>query len=109
MNQSPIEFAAYLAEQYGKEVADRYLNPKALPGIRCCHCNSIDHGVIYTRDDASGIKRRRQCKECGEKFSTIETVDVATTQIMQLQRRFQNLERVKSLLAELAEAMEGIN
>lgn len=44
--------------------------------MRCPFCNNTDTAVKDTRpnDDASSIRRRRQCPECLSRFTTIERV-----------------------------------
>ena len=41
--------------------------------MRCPHCQSENTHVIDTTHDAKGgIRRRRECEDCGERFSTYE-------------------------------------
>lgn len=44
--------------------------------MRCPKCTSIDDKVIDSRISREGntIRRRRECTECGARFSTIETL-----------------------------------
>ena len=43
--------------------------------MHCPFCRHIDSRVMDSRtsDDGSNIRRRRQCPECGARFSTLET------------------------------------
>lgn len=43
--------------------------------MHCPFCRHIDSRVMDSRtsDDGSSIRRRRQCPECGARFSTLET------------------------------------
>lgn len=43
--------------------------------MRCPHCRSDDSRVVDSRafDDGLGIRRRRECAECGRRFTTTET------------------------------------
>ncbi len=43
--------------------------------MHCPFCRNDDSRVVDSRtsDDGTSIKRRRQCPECGKRFSTIET------------------------------------
>jgi hypothetical protein len=42
-------------------------------GIRCLSCNCAHHFVLETRQVAGGrIMRRRQCRHCGRKVTTVE-------------------------------------
>ncbi len=42
--------------------------------MRCPHCGDTNHKVIDTRDAADGIRRRRRCENCGQRFTTYEHV-----------------------------------
>ncbi len=43
--------------------------------MNCPFCRNSDSRVVDSRsvDDGTSIRRRRQCPECGRRFSTIET------------------------------------
>ena len=40
--------------------------------IRCPKCNSANQGVYDTRQFEHGRQRKRKCKECPERWTTIE-------------------------------------
>ncbi|VWL85253.1 transcriptional regulator NrdR [Oceanivirga miroungae] len=40
--------------------------------MRCIVCKSEDTGVIDSRVIGNQVKRRRECKNCGKRFTTIE-------------------------------------
>lgn len=42
--------------------------------MRCPHCDAEKHKVVDTRDTGDAIRRRRQCEECGQRFTTYEHV-----------------------------------
>ena len=44
----------------------------------CPFCQHVDSRVIDSRvsDDGATIRRRRACEACGERFSTIETIEL---------------------------------
>jgi transcriptional repressor NrdR len=42
--------------------------------MRCPHCGHTQHKVIDTRDAADGIRRRRRCENCDQRFTTYEHV-----------------------------------
>ena len=42
--------------------------------MRCPHCGHNKHKVIDTRDAADGIRRRRRCENCDQRFTTYEHV-----------------------------------
>jgi len=45
--------------------------------VRCPGCGSIDDKVVDSRqaEDGAAIRRRRECLECGRRFTTYERVD----------------------------------
>jgi transcriptional repressor NrdR len=45
--------------------------------LRCPVCRSLDTKVLDSRDgrDGASIRRRRQCTECGHRFTTHERID----------------------------------
>ena len=45
--------------------------------MKCPVCNFTDSRVLDTRpiDDGGSIKRRRECSNCGKRFTTYEVVD----------------------------------
>ncbi|WP_068401181.1 transcriptional regulator NrdR [Kribbia dieselivorans] len=46
--------------------------------MHCPFCRHTDSRVIDSRatDDGSAIRRRRQCPECGRRFTTVETASL---------------------------------
>lgn len=46
--------------------------------MHCPFCRHADSRVVDSRstDDGTAIRRRRQCPECGRRFSTIETASL---------------------------------
>lgn len=46
--------------------------------MHCPFCQHTDTRVIDSRvsDDGATIRRRRECEACGERFSTIETIEL---------------------------------
>jgi transcriptional repressor NrdR len=46
--------------------------------VICPFCRYVDSRVVDSRstDDGMAIRRRRQCPECGRRFSTIETASL---------------------------------
>ena len=47
----------------------------------CPFCRNPDSRVVDSRiaDDGSAIRRRRQCPECGRRFTTVETASLTVT------------------------------
>lgn len=46
--------------------------------MRCLYCGCEDSKVIDSRsiDDTNSIRRRRECEECGRRFTTYESIEV---------------------------------
>ena len=46
--------------------------------MKCPYCKAEDTGVIDSRlsDDGDTVRRRRECKECGKRFTTYERVEL---------------------------------
>ncbi|MEJ5246163.1 MAG: transcriptional regulator NrdR [Caldilinea sp.] len=42
--------------------------------MKCPHCGHDAHRVIDTRTTGDAIRRRRQCEQCGQRFTTYEHV-----------------------------------
>ena len=49
--------------------------------MHCPFCRHGDSRVVDSRasDDGTSIRRRRQCPECGRRFTTVETASLAVT------------------------------
>jgi len=47
-------------------------------GVNCPFCRNTDSRVVDSRsaDEGASIRRRRQCPECGRRFSTVETASL---------------------------------
>ncbi|MDO4251656.1 MAG: transcriptional regulator NrdR [Rothia sp. (in: high G+C Gram-positive bacteria)] len=45
----------------------------------CPYCRHLDSRVVDSRttDDGAAIRRRRQCTDCGRRFTTVETTSVS--------------------------------
>ncbi len=46
--------------------------------MKCLYCNCTDSKVVDSRasDDDKSIRRRRECCDCGRRFTTYETIEV---------------------------------
>ncbi|MBI1298198.1 transcriptional repressor NrdR [bacterium] len=40
--------------------------------MHCPHCGNEDHKVVDTRDAGDAIRRRRECRNCGQRFTSYE-------------------------------------
>lgn len=52
--------------------------------MHCPFCNAEDTKVVDSRlaDDGSSVRRRRECTECGERFTTYETAQLRMPQLI---------------------------
>lgn len=63
----------------------------------CPYCNEVDTKVIDSRIAAEGaqVRRRRQCTECGERFTTFEVVEVVMPRIIKTNGRIEPYDQSK--------------
>ena len=66
--------------------------------MRCPYCGFADTKVIDSRDSEEGIRRRRECLSCGERFNTFERVQTVGLQVIKKDGRRQDFSREKVLL-----------
>jgi len=62
-----------------QRMPDRVIIPLMNEGLVCRKCGAADSGVTDSRPTLGGIRRRRECSVCGDRFSTLEipAVEVA--------------------------------
>jgi len=65
--------------------------------VRCPYCHFRDSKVTDSRANDDGIRRRRQCIACGERFTTVEAVQFSTVQILKRDGRREEFSREKLL------------
>ena len=65
--------------------------------MRCPYCTDTSNRVIDTRDTADDqeIRRRRQCEECGQRFTTRERVEDVLPKIVKHDERREEFRRQK--------------
>ena len=63
--------------------------------MNCAFCNNPDTRVTDSRPDADGIRRRRECLACGQRFSTIERVELAGVALIKKDDRREEFDRGK--------------
>ncbi len=65
--------------------------------MRCPYCGSLDTQVKDSRptDDASSIRRRRVCSDCGGRFTTFERVQLRELQVVKKSGRRAPFDRDK--------------
>jgi transcriptional repressor NrdR len=66
--------------------------------MRCPYCGSEDSKVIDSRDADDGVRRRRECVSCGERFTTYERVQVTGLLVVKKDGRREEFTREKLLL-----------
>lgn len=66
--------------------------------MRCPYCAKTNSKVIDTNHDArGGIRRRRECLECGQRFSTYERAVLATPLLVKQDGTREEFDREKLL------------
>ena len=73
--------------------------------MRCPYCGFADTKVTDSRDTDEGIRRRRECLNCGQRVSTVERVVTGTLLVAKKDGRREEFSREK-LLAGLRRATE---
>lgn len=65
--------------------------------MRCPRCSAADSAVVDTRGDNDGtsIRRRRECSECGYRFTTYERLERVLPMILKKDGRRQPFDRGK--------------
>ena len=68
--------------------------------MRCPYCHDSTHRVIDSRlgRDGSEIRRRRECTECGRRFTTRERVEEIYPKICKRDERREDYDREKLVL-----------
>jgi transcriptional repressor NrdR len=66
--------------------------------MRCPYCAEADSKVIDTNHDArGGVRRRRECLKCGQRFSTYERAVLSTPMLIKQDGTRQEFDREKLL------------
>lgn len=65
--------------------------------MKCPFCNAVDTKVIDSRpaDDNSSIRRRRQCENCGKRFTTYEKLETMPLMVIKKDRSREAYDRSK--------------
>ena len=65
--------------------------------MHCPFCQHTDTRVIDSRvsEDGATIRRRRECEACGERFSTLETIELKLPAIIKSDGRRENFDARK--------------
>lgn len=63
--------------------------------MRCPKCDSDKLSVIETRTDGLSIRRRRECQECTQRFSTYERIEYRLPLVIKKDNRRENFKASK--------------
>jgi transcriptional repressor NrdR len=64
--------------------------------MQCPYCNNDDTKVIDTAHDArGGVRRRRECKSCGQRFTSYERAILATPMLIKSDGTREEFDREK--------------
>ena len=61
----------------------------------CPFCSNSDSKVIDSRDAGDGVRRRRECRRCGLRFTTYERVQTRALQVIKRDGRSEEFDRDK--------------
>ena len=73
--------------------------------MNCPYCGHLDSRVIDSRDVNEGIRRRRQCSGCGNRFTTYERLQAASLCVIKKDKRREDFSREK-LMSGIRKACE---
>ena len=75
--------------------------------MRCPYCAKMSNRVVDSRISKAGdlIRRRRECEECGRRFTTYEKVEVVIPMVVKKDGRREEFQRGK-VMAGLKKAFE---
>ncbi|NLE08316.1 MAG: transcriptional repressor NrdR [Dehalococcoidales bacterium] len=73
--------------------------------MNCPYCGHSDSKVIDSRDTWDGIRRRRQCLSCNERFTTYERLQPVSIYVIKKDRRREEFNKEK-LLSGIRKACE---
>ena len=63
--------------------------------MNCPFCANPDTRVTDSRPDSDGIRRRRECLACGQRFSTVERVELGGVALIKKDGRREEFDRGK--------------
>ena len=73
--------------------------------MKCPYCNSEDSKVVDSRDTTDGVRRRRECISCQERFTTYERLQPVSLYVIKKDGRHEEFNKEK-LLTGLRKACE---
>ena len=75
--------------------------------MKCIYCGCKENKVIDSRidDENNAIRRRRECNNCGKRFTTFETIETTPVLVVKSngQREAFNINKVKSGIVKSCE------
>jgi transcriptional repressor NrdR len=63
--------------------------------MRCPYCGHLDSKVTDSREVESGIRRRRECRNCGVRFTTYERIQSTALMVSKRDNRREEFNREK--------------
>lgn len=63
--------------------------------MRCPYCGNSDSRVIDSRDASDGIRRRRECLDCEQRYTTYEYIQMRSVMIVKRDGRREEFQREK--------------
>lgn len=63
--------------------------------MKCPYCSSEDLKVTDKRASPEGIRRRRECLDCGKRFTTYETIERGDLYVIKKDGKREKFDRVK--------------
>ena len=63
--------------------------------MKCPYCGNVDTEVIETRDGEAALRRRRECRKCGKRFTTFERVENIDLLVIKKDGRREKFDREK--------------
>ncbi len=63
--------------------------------MRCTKCNSDKLSVVDSRSDGQTIRRRRECQDCGVRFTTYERLELSLPMVIKKDGRREPFDREK--------------
>jgi transcriptional repressor NrdR len=63
--------------------------------MHCPFCGNPEHKVTDSRPDEDGIRRRRECLACGQRFTTLERVELGAVAVIKKDGRREEFDREK--------------
>ena len=65
--------------------------------MKCPHCGQTDSKVVDSRTAEGGVRRRRECLECGDRYTTFEQLQRTVVMVLKKDGRREDFQREKLL------------